>query len=340
MKRKTMALLLALSMCLSLLTACGSGNTATDDKPPESGNAASSTEQPEESEKLEKSAEPTQEEPKEEQPEKSPEPKPAVPAEMTYTFDAATGTLTCSGGGEITQEGWIKAVKNAIFETNGDKCKKEVKKVVIEDGVTAIASEAFRDTPVTEVIMPDSVTRIGSIAFGWTQITSIKISENATEIADGVFRQCENLSSVILPKNLTSIPIDMFDGCSSLTSIQIPEGVTEIGHGAFMGTGLTSITIPDGVTTIGYTAFMGCPITQITIPASVTHLENNWSAYCESLTDVTFLGDTDMDHVETWLWVPDDQSVTFHAPAGSVLEGYINRRISSGDVAWTFVPLS
>lgn len=69
MKRKTMALLLALSMCLSLLTACGSGNTATDEKPPESENAASSTEQPKESEKPEESGEP-----KEEEPEKSPEP--------------------------------------------------------------------------------------------------------------------------------------------------------------------------------------------------------------------------------------------------------------------------
>ncbi len=78
MKRKTMALMLALSMCLSLLSACGSGGTATDDKPPESENAVSSTEQqpvesekPEESEKPkeeepEESAEPTQEEPKEE----------------------------------------------------------------------------------------------------------------------------------------------------------------------------------------------------------------------------------------------------------------------------------
>lgn len=56
-------------MCLSLLTACGSGNTATDDKPSESENAASSTEQPKESEKPEES-----EEPKEEEPEESAEP--------------------------------------------------------------------------------------------------------------------------------------------------------------------------------------------------------------------------------------------------------------------------
>lgn len=65
MKRKTMALLLALSMCLSLLTACGSGNTATDDKPSESENAASSTEQPEGNDKPEESGKPKEEEPEE-----------------------------------------------------------------------------------------------------------------------------------------------------------------------------------------------------------------------------------------------------------------------------------
>ncbi len=77
MKRKTMALMLALSMCLSLLSACGSGNTATDDKPPESENVVSSTEQPEESEEPEESKEQPEEseEPKEEEPEESEEPK-------------------------------------------------------------------------------------------------------------------------------------------------------------------------------------------------------------------------------------------------------------------------
>ena len=77
MKRKTMALMLALSMCLSLLSACGSGNTATDDQPSESENVVSSTEQPEESEKPEESKEQPEEseEPKEEEPEESEEPK-------------------------------------------------------------------------------------------------------------------------------------------------------------------------------------------------------------------------------------------------------------------------
>ena len=83
MKSKTMALLLALSMCLSLLSACGSGDTAADD-PPESENAVSSTEQqPDESKQPEESEEQPEEseEPKEEEPEESAEPVQEEPEE-------------------------------------------------------------------------------------------------------------------------------------------------------------------------------------------------------------------------------------------------------------------
>lgn len=103
MKRKTMALLLALSMCLSLLTACGSGDTAAGDQPPESENAASSTEQPEESEKPEESGEP-----KEEEPEESAEPTQEQPKEEE---NAGTKLLT------LLQEEW----NNGFVEGEGPR---------------------------------------------------------------------------------------------------------------------------------------------------------------------------------------------------------------------------
>ena len=352
MKRKTMALMLALSMCLSLLSACGSGNTATDDKPPESENVVSSTEQPEESEKPEESKEQPEEseEPKEEEPEESEEPKeesnagtePAVPAEMTYTFATATGTLTCSGGGEISRADYLDVIKNTLFETDEYKCMQEIKKVVIEDGVTAIGGEgAFAYNEITEIAIPGSVTRIGYAAFYASQIASAAIPDSVTELGDSIFGDCLNLSSVTLPKNVTTIPEDMFSGCTSLTSIQIPESVTTIEHRAFYGCGLTSITIPDGVTSIGRDAFANCPLTQFTIPAGVTQFDSHMLKNCTALTDVTFLGDTDMDHVEGWVSDLLEKPLTIHAPAGSVIEGYVNRQIQSGDnVKCTFEPIN
>ena len=133
----------------------------------------------------------------------------------------------------------------------------------------------------------------------------------------------------------------MFWECTSLTSIQIPESVTTIESQAFSSCGLTAVTIPDGVTSIGHSVFEECPLTQFTVPASVTDWVANALNDCDALTDITFLGDTDMDHVNNWVTRNLlNKPITIHAPAGSVIEGYVNRQISENGAKCTFVPLS
>ena len=351
MKRKTMALMLALSMCLSLLSACGSGDKATDDKPPESENVVSSTEQqpkesekPEESEELkeeepEVSAEPTQR-PEEEQPEESEKPEATVPAEMTYTFDAATGTLTCSGGGEVSSTEWLDIVKNILFETNIGAAKKEVKKVVVEQGVTSLGVEAFGGCiNLTEVVLPDTLTHIGERAFRGTALTGIAVPESVTELENHVFEGCHNLASVNLPDGLTEIPDGLFSECTSLASIEIPAGVTRIGQNAFHWAGLMELSIPEGVTNIDSNFIAYSSITSITLPSSLTkwgYIFNDAS----QLTDVTILCEVTMDNVNSLVGKLLGKSVTIHAPAGSVIKGYVNRQIQSGNTKCTFVPIS
>lgn len=343
MKRKTMALLLALSMCLSLLSACGSGDTTTDDKQPESENAVSSVEQqPEESEKPEESEEP-EESPEPTEPEASTEPEPAVPAEMTYTFDAATGTLTCSGGGEVVRDDWMDVVKNTLFETDDYKAKAEVKKVVVEQGVTSLGKRAFYNCEnLTEAVLPDTLTSLGQDAFCYTALTSIVIPESVTELyagSYGVFGRCRNLASANLPGSLTEIPASLFYGCESLTSIEIPEGVTKIGESAFQGTGLTELAIPEGVTAIGGQFIAETSIASITFPASLTEWETTTCGFT-NLTDVTFLCEATMDNVESLVRELLYGRVTIHAPAGSVIEGYVNRQIQNGSTQCTFEPIN
>lgn len=74
----------------------------------------------------------------------------------------------------------------------------------------------------------------------------------------------------------------------STTELTIPSGVTGIGNQAFYGrTNLTSVTIPSGVTSIGNHAFYGCTgLTSVTIPDGVT-----------SIGDVTFYGCTGLTSV-------------------------------------------
>ena len=188
------------------------------------------------------------------------EPQVWIEDNLTWTLDA-DGTLTISGTG---------AMKNYDYDSNQSPVYKNsnVKKVVIEDGVTSIGESAF---------------------FYCSSLTSITIPDSVTSIGDYAFFNCSSLTSITIPDSVTSIGESAFYGCSSLTSITIPDGVTSIGNTAFSYcSSLTSITIPDSVTSIGDYAFRNCSsLTSITIPNSVTSIGNNTFRLCKSLTIIT-----------------------------------------------------
>ena len=194
---------------------------------------------------------------------------------VTWTLDS-DGTLNISGTG---------GMKDSAFYGNDD-----IKKVVIEDGVTSIGADAFSNcSSLTSITIPNSVTSIGSWAFNLcTRLTSITIPNSVTSIGNYAFIGCRRLTSITIPDSVTSIGLQTFANCKSLTSITIPNSVTSIGNLAFQNcTSLTSITIPNSVKSIG-SAFSGCTsLTSITIPNSVTSIGKNAFRDCTSLTSIT-----------------------------------------------------
>ena len=139
--------------------------------------------------------------------------------------------------------------------------RSEIKKVVIEDGVTNIGKYAFYEcTNLTSVEIPNSVTSIKVAAFAYcASLTSIKIPNSVTSIGDLAFDKCSALTSITIPNSVTSIGECAFYNCKALTSIEIPNSVTSIGYEAFeYCTALTSIEIPNSVMSIGDYAFYDC----------------------------------------------------------------------------------
>ena len=201
---------------------------------------------------------------------------------LTWTLDA-DGTLTINGTG---------AMKNYDYDSNQSPVynNSDVKKIVIEDGVTSIGYSTFSYcSSLTSITIPDSVTSIGYAAFSYCRsLTSITIPDSVTSIGSHAFYNCTSLTSITIPDSVTSIGDSAFSNCG-LTSITIPGSVTSIGKFAFDGcTHLTSITIPDSVTSIGEAAFHGCfSLTSITIPDSVTSIGKYAFSDCESLTNIT-----------------------------------------------------
>ena len=172
---------------------------------------------------------------------------------LTWTLDA-DGTLTISGTGAMKNYD-SKKNRNPVYNNSN------VKKVVIEDGVTSIGNYAFSGClGLKSITIPDGITSIGDHAFdSCINLRSITLPDSITSIGMRAFYNCWNVPSIIIPDGVTSIEDFTFDSCISLTSITIPNSVTKIKSSAFHNCAdLTSITIPDSVTSIGDSAFSDC----------------------------------------------------------------------------------
>ena len=121
--------------------------------------------------------------------------------------------------------------------------KRNIKQIIIDDGITTIGRSAFRDcSNLTSVTIPNSVTTIGGSAFeNCSALTSVTIPNSVTEIGSGAFYGCSSLTSVTIPNSVTTIGNEAFRYCSSLTSVTIGNSVTTIGDNAFYNTYMTKI---------------------------------------------------------------------------------------------------
>ena len=258
-------------------------------------------------------------------------------SEPTETAPGYSGDLYCPDCDKVVEKGYTywnegnltwKLYEDGTLNISGTGAMKDyndddnpspvyqnsnVKKVVIEKGVTSVGDYAFRScnnltsimisnsvtsignsaffycTSLTSVTIPDNVTSIENYAFAYTGLKSITIPDSVTNIGNYAFAGCKDLTSITIPDSVTSIGNSAFYNCSSLTSITIPDSVTSIGTATFSGCkNLTSITIPDSVTSIGNSAFVGCKnLTSITIPDSVTSIGESTFKYCSNLKTIS-----------------------------------------------------
>ncbi len=105
---------------------------------------------------------------------------------LTWTLDDA-GIFTVSGEGEMKDY--------EVYSTPWYESRSNIKKVVIDQGVTSIGDRAFEDCySLTSVIIPDNVTSIGESAFVYCSgLTRVTIPDSVTSIGESAFEFCEGL---------------------------------------------------------------------------------------------------------------------------------------------------
>lgn len=188
-----------------------------------------------------------------------------------------TGILNVSGNGAMSSYSDAKTVPWYAYLGR-------IKVIIVEEGITTIGTNAFRDCPLLEqvslpntlttvgyaafrgnpslktIVIPDSVTTMSSYVFyECTALESITFSESIKTIGEYTFYMCKKLKNVTLPEKLTTIGASAFRGCASLLEIVIPYSVTVINSGAFSYcSNLSSVTVYNRIATIGSNAFLKC----------------------------------------------------------------------------------
>ena len=211
--------------------------------------------------------------------------KPEYDYESLYDYNNPEGygvTLERNEAGKVvkaTVSGVNGKVVDGFFYNNTPGTEatptdrwRELKEVVIEEGVTEIGVDAFSVcTSLETVTLPQSLQKIGEKAFSY----------------------CTSLKTINIPDSVNVIGPKAFFFCKSLTSIDIPEGITEIGYATFgYAENLATVNIPTSVTRIGDFAFQNCGFTSMNVPATVKELGESAFSTCRSLENVTVPAET------------------------------------------------
>lgn len=160
---------------------------------------------------------------------------------MTWKLDQKTGVLTVGGSGTMSSD------------ENMAAHKKEVKEIVVEDGIDKISMSFSSYSNLEKVTMADSVKSLGEyIIFGnCRKLREVRLSDGIEEIPQESFHDCISLKTIYFPSGLKVIGEKAFLGCSALQTVSFPQGLEVIEPYAFYECGLTSVRIPASVYRLG-----------------------------------------------------------------------------------------
>ena len=235
----------------------------------------------------------------------------------TWSYNAATKTLSISGSGDMTDYETDPAM--GIENTPPwDAYREEMEHAVINSGITSIGSEAFGSSGWSDKTYPNlisvsiapTVTKVGDHAFhGAEKLESIELT-NVTSLGEMALAYT-GIKTFYIPPTLETIPDDgtddayaygttfCFEGCVNLQSITVDPGHTKyrsVDGVLFAGNTLlcypagktnSSYAVPNGTTKITSEAFKyNTNITAVSIPASVQEIGGYAFFCCDNLVNV------------------------------------------------------
>lgn len=187
-----------------------------------------------------------------------------------YKVIGLAGTFFASDVEEVYLPSTMKSVGRLAFYR-----AKNLKKVVIPEGVESINEEAFAESGLKSIVLPKSIKIIYRRAFADSELTEIILPENLETLGEQAFLNCTNLKSIVIPGSISTMERGVFTGCTSLEKTVISEGITEISYDAFRGCScLSDVQLPESLQSFGPASFNGCySLKEIAIPDNINNVE-------------------------------------------------------------------
>lgn len=210
--------------------------------------------------------------------------------DITWSYNLLDHSLTISGEGAIPDLTYSS--KSASWDQRPwSTYRWTVYTLTVEEGVTAIGDNAFRDFDRIETLtLPESLTRIGDAAFYNSEaLKSVNVPRAVEEIGNEAFYESELRELTFAEDSaLNKIGDKAFMFCRSLTSVKLPDSITSLGEYAFSyDEALGTLTLPAGLEEIPYHSFAACSsLTELVIPESVKKIESTAFHSCRSLTEL------------------------------------------------------
>lgn len=210
--------------------------------------------------------------------------------DAVWTYNQETKCLVISGQGKISVYGSDESMGDVDpdwypWDTYHKHCYRpnyagEVKKIVIEPGITSINAGAFHE---------------------YQSLKTVEIADTVTTLEEYAFFRCKALKKVSLGNGIREISEGTFFGCSTLTEFTIGKSVEKIGKEAFfyclalkelkLDPENTNLLLELGILydrqkTILYFCPVG--IKSVKIPKSVQNIAAGAFSYCKKLKKISF----------------------------------------------------
>ncbi len=213
----------------------------------------------------------------------------------------------------------------------------------LTDDKTGYIVTAYRCATVAELTVPSVYNGLPVVAiandvfYNHSEITSIDLPDGIESIGDRAFYSCRALAEITIPNTVKTIGESAFSSCVALKAVTLPLGLEELKANTFYSCyALEAVEIPFTVKTVGANAFYNC------LSLSKVKLSKNTTVIGEKAFDMCYALGVEFTTVEGNTYLPELIKTSYPKATIKLVEDISLGTVTcdSNDAGYTGAPIT